>query len=257
MTIIIMNKLVIKYVSDIHLELVHNPHKYIKKIKSTNNEICILAGDIGNPYKPHYKILMDHINKNFKKSFVISGNHEYYNNNRTVEETNIYMIDYFDKYKNITFLNNDYEYYENICFIGTTLWSKITNPKYKINDTCCIKNLNINAFNALHNKCLNYLDTTLNTITSDVIVITHHLPSEKLVDKKYKIGEYSNNNQWFYSDMDDLLEKYNDKIKLWFYGHTHTPGDTTVNGVRLLCNPIGYSGENFKHDFNKTIELDF
>jgi len=41
-----------------------------------------------------------------------------------MKETNDYLIDYFQKF------DNTYEHYDNYCFIGTTLWSKITNPEY-------------------------------------------------------------------------------------------------------------------------------
>jgi len=38
------------------------------------------------------------ISKNFKKTFVISGNHEYYNKTKTIQETNEFMKEYFKKY---------------------------------------------------------------------------------------------------------------------------------------------------------------
>lgn len=43
---------------------------------------------------------MTFINVNFKKSFVIAGNHEYYKKNKknkknTIHETKLFMIDYF------------------------------------------------------------------------------------------------------------------------------------------------------------------
>lgn len=81
---------------------------------------------------------MKYINISFKHTFVISGNHEYYNGN-TIEETNDYLKEYLKQYDNISFLNNSYEIYENYYFIGTTLWSKIKNPLYETNDVHKIK----------------------------------------------------------------------------------------------------------------------
>ena len=43
-----------------------------------------LAGDIGNPYQSNYNIFMNFISKSFKKSYVIAGNHEYYNKTKTI-----------------------------------------------------------------------------------------------------------------------------------------------------------------------------
>jgi len=121
----------LRYFSDLHLEFIkpNKIEKFIKNISVNNNDICMLAGDIGNPYQSNYDIFMKFISKNFKKSFVITGNHEYYN--KKIEDTNIFLKNYFKQFSNISFLNNEIEYY---CFIGTTLWSNITNSKYKIND---------------------------------------------------------------------------------------------------------------------------
>ncbi len=127
----------------------------------------IYVGDIGNPYSKNYDIFMNHINTSFKKTFVIAGNHEYYNNFKTIGETNEYLTKYFkdNNLNNISFLNtiwklifisqktkffNTFEHYEDSCFIGTTLWSNINNPKYKISDIDSIKDLDIEKYNMIN-----------------------------------------------------------------------------------------------------------
>ena len=89
----ILQNMILRYFSDLHLEFI-KPNKierFIEKIPQGVNEICILAGDIGNPYQKNYDIFMNFINKNFKKTFVITGNHEYYNKRKTIQETNEFM----------------------------------------------------------------------------------------------------------------------------------------------------------------------
>ena len=83
----------LRYFSDLHLEFISNNKikQFIQKIPSDINNICILAGDIGNPYESKYDIFMEYMSKNFKKTFVISGNHEYYNKTKTVKETNDFL----------------------------------------------------------------------------------------------------------------------------------------------------------------------
>ena len=71
------------------------------------------------------------------------------------------------------------------------------------------------------------------------IVITHHVPSFSLIDVKYKTQNMQLYNQWFYCNMDSLIETQIDKIECWIYGHTHTPSDVKINGIPFLCNPIG------------------
>lgn len=241
----------IRYFSDLHLDLIDKEvvNYYLEKITEDEEDaICICAGDIGSPRNNNYSIFMHYISKIFKKIFVIAGNHEYYND--TIEETNDFLENFFSKFDNITFLQNNFEYYEGYCFIGTTLWSNITDPIYKINDQKKIKNFSIDDYNKLHKKCLEFLIETLKN-NNRCIIITHHIPSYKLMDDKYRTAEMDKYNQYFYSDLDYLFEDYSKKIHCWFYGHTHTPSLKQINNVLLLCNPIGYENENENINFDR------
>ena len=44
------------YLSDLHLELItdNKVDTFISQISLGVDEICVLAGDIGNPYEPNY-----------------------------------------------------------------------------------------------------------------------------------------------------------------------------------------------------------
>lgn len=246
----------LRYFSDIHLEFIkpNKIDKFIKQIPIGMDEICILAGDIGNPYQSNYDTFINFINENFKKTFIISGNHEYYNKTKTIEETNIFMENYFKKFNNITFLNNNYEIYNNYCFIGTTLWSKIIDPNYEINDMNCIPNFNYIEYNKLNKLSVEFLENTLKD-NENCIIISHHMPSEKLINIKYRTEQMMPYSQYFYSNMDNLIEINKHKIKCWIYGHTHTPSNIIINDIPFLCNPIGYPNENSKNDFNKKVDI--
>ena len=247
----------LRYLSDLHLEFIKPDQigAFIKQIPSGMNQICILAGDVGNPYESNYDIFMKFISKNFKKTFVIPGNHEYYNKTKTMHETNLFMKHYYQQFNNISFLNNNYEIYDNYCFIGTTLWSRIYDPRYKINDIRNIPDFDIFEYNRLNNLSINVLEDTLQN-NENCIVITHHVPSHTLIDKKYKTQDMQPYNQWFYCNMDKFIENNKNKIKCWIYGHTHMPSNVMIKGIPFLCNPIGYPNENSILDFQKTITLD-
>lgn len=244
----------LRYLSDIHLEFIKSNEfkNFIKKIPPGLDEICILAGDIGNPYQTNYDAFMEFISRNFKKTFVIAGNHEYYNESKTIQETNEFL--HSKKWENISFLDNTYEYYENHYFIGTTLWSKITNPQYAINDVYNIPKFDYIQYNQLNTVCVDFLENTLNN-KNNCIIITHHMPSYKLIDAKYNKPHIRNYNQWFYCDMHNFIERNKDKIKCWIYGHTHIPQNTILYDIPFLCNPIGYPNENNTNDFEKTITI--
>jgi predicted phosphohydrolase len=247
----------IRYFSDIHLEFIkpNEIENIIKNIPRSIDEICVLAGDIGNPYQSNYDMFMNFININFKKTFVIAGNHEYYNKTNTIKETNDYLKEYFAKFNNISFLNNTYEYYDNYCFIGTTLWSKISNPNVEINDVHNIPNFNYIQYNRLNMLSIDFLEDALEN-NNNCIIITHHVPSKSLIDVKYKTQQMMPYNQWFYCEMDYLIENKKDKIKCWIYGHTHTPSSNIINKIPFLCNPVGYPNENSKIDFTKNIMIE-
>ena len=247
----------IRYLSDLHLELV-KPNKIEKKIirqiTPGIDEICILAGDIGNPYKSNYDIFMKFISKNFKKTFVIAGNHEYYQKTKTIQETNEFMENYFKQFNNISFLNNTYEIYNDYCFVGTTLWSKITNLEYSQNDVSKIPHFDYIEYNRLNQLSVDFLEDTLHN-NENCIIITHHMPSSSLIDIKYKTESMLPYNQWFYCNMDELIETNRNKIKCWIYGHTHTPSSVIIDEIPFVCNPIGYPNENKIINFQSTITI--
>lgn len=245
--------MIIRYFSDLHLEFIKpkNINKFIEQINPGLDKVCVLAGDIGNPYQKNYDTFMNFINSNFKKTFVIAGNHEYYNSTKTVDETKLHLKQYFEKFNNISFLDNEIEHYEGYTFVGTTLWSNITRPKYKINDVYSIQNFNYLKYNSLNKECVSFLENTLNTHTN-CIVVTHHMPSYSLIHPKYKTTEDDKYNQWFYCDLEYLMTT---NVRCWIYGHTHMAGESTINGVRLLCNPIGYPDENDDISFDPMILL--
>ncbi len=85
----------LRYFSDLYLEFI-NPNKiqqFIRKIPYGIDEICILTGHIGNPYHEiNYDSFIKYTSKNFMKTFVISGNHEYYNKTKQKYLSFFYII---------------------------------------------------------------------------------------------------------------------------------------------------------------------
>lgn len=257
--------MLIRYLSDLHLEFIH-PSKLCNVLSKLplraslnknkiDKEVCILVGDIGNPYQPNYDSFMKYISRRFEKTFVIPGNHEYYNETETIDSTNSLLESYFKQFDNISFLNNRVERYGRYCFVGTTLWSKITDPKHKINDMYRIPKFDCTKYNQLNEKCIDFLKQSL-AQNENCVVITHHVPSFSLIDPIYKVPRMLPYSQWFCNDMDKFIDENKDKIKCWFYGHTHKSSNTLIHGIPFLCNPIGYPNENKEPDFNAHIVLE-
>ena len=76
------------------------------------------------------------------------------------------------------------------------------------------------------------------------VVITHHLPSRRLVSPRFWPGDGSDGaNGGFVGNCDDILAKTETAPALWIHGHTHDSIDTELWKTRIVCNPAGYRGE--------------
>ena len=235
---------------------VSGPVAFASSRTGPDANVLVLAGDIGNPYSENYKEFMTFVNATYPKTFVIAGNHEYYQKQHTIEETKTFMKEFFAGFPNISFLDDSMETYNGFHFIGTTLWSHISQPQYEINDVYMIPYLDHKQYNKLNKQCVEYLNKTVQELDNNCIIISHHQPSETVIDPKYMTAKMRPYNQWFYSNMDSFIQENNKKIKCWIYGHTHTPRTSVLFDVPLVCNPIGYPGENAKNDYSKTITID-
>lgn len=242
--------MLIQYVSDIHLEFMSKP----PKIKVIADVLC-LCGDIGYPFSGIYREFLIKMNTDFKKVFLIAGNHEYYKDkkhgeaNMEIINSMIQSIIVNHKLDNVTFLNNSYELYNDVLFVGTTLWSKI--PSMNMNDICLmndfkqIEGLTYDTYNLLHYKSCSFIENTLAMVKKEkfgkdikIVMMTHHLPSFNLIDEKHA---YSDTNCFYASKCDKYFVE---PIKAWIYGHTHTPNKTIINNIKFVCNPKGYPSEN-------------
>lgn len=234
----------IEIISDIHLEFYTNKKiDFSHLIKNTENaDLLILAGDIGFPENKIYENFLDYVSKEYQNIILITGNHEYYST-LLMSEIDYLIQNIVKKYDNIHFLNNKTVIINNINFIGTTMWCNVEddNNKY-INDVrkIFINDKNLLAqpkdFRKLFEENTNFIENNINQEMKN-IVITHHMPSFKCIDEKYKNGGKLNN--WFASDCEYILEK-NKNINYWICGHTHSNIDLELYNTRILCNPLGY-----------------
>jgi Icc-related predicted phosphoesterase len=84
------------------------------------------------------------------------------------------------------------------------------------------------------------------------VVIGHHAPSYQSIHEMYK-GQ-ADMNYAFCSDLDDIMVMH-DNIKLWVHGHVHNCFDYQINQTRVVCNPLGYPGEQNYFDPELIIEV--
>jgi Icc-related predicted phosphoesterase len=97
-------------------------------------------------------------------------------------------------------------------------------------------------------QCQDWLSQALNTpFDGSTVVITHFAPSLHSADPRY--GRVPGT-AGFCNALDALLPQ----AQLWLHGHLHCPSDYTLNGCRVVANPLGYAHKNEQKTF-KPIEL--
>ena len=234
--------------SDLHTEFL-TPAEQLDLFDSFPEvEGIIIAGDLST--KKYLKNNLSYLCKKYKEVIFVVGNHEFYNSSfpeidDLLEEIEENLIE------NLSFLDNSVYTYNDIKFLGGTLWFKDEplNILYEkqMNDFSYIKNLRHEVYDK-NRKTVEILE---NLIDRDSIIITHHLPSFRSVNDKYK-GYQSN--RFFVCDMEKLILKK--QPKLWIHGHTHDSCDYMIGSTRILCNPLSYPQErNKKFDNNLIIEI--
>jgi Icc-related predicted phosphoesterase len=265
----------IRIISDIHLDYFpnrvnkHNHDHIIPICEDDRDSVLVLSGDLFSPmtYAEGVDFLRG-VSDRFKRIYVVPGNHDFYH---------MCVFEGDQKWRGIMkelepyvkYLNNNYEVFEDVIFIGTTLWTNFNNGNkdimhhamYGISDYRYIykgKEL-IKPYDILdiHMKSVKFLDQRAFTEPTHLkkVVITHHAPSFKSVHPKYKKSEL---NHCFASDLDWLVEKMNPQ--LWIHGHTHTSFDYNIGKTRVICNPYGYKRvdgdlENPEFDPNFVVEI--
>ena len=242
-------------ISDIHLD---NRKKSLLfefiKIPANSSEInLIIAGDIGDPYKEKYWNFINDCSLKYKRVFFITGNHEYWNNNKTIEETDEHILKNIQS-DNLYFLNNTDHYFEkeNFRIYGTTLWTQFHEDN---RDSKFIKNFSNNERNKKNKEAYEYIKKInmynenpfndimkLNNLEYKEICVTHHLPIKELVHPKY----INFNNKFYCNDF--INEDFLNTIHMWVCGHSHTKMDFKHKACHFKLNPFGYMGEDTDYD---------
>lgn len=241
----------IQLVSDIHFEHYRNVEHsqnfdYSQIITNSENaDMLVMAGDIGFYSDEIFQKFIEYTANLYKYVLFVPGNHDYHMGHQSIGEIDNELRALFRPYGNVYFLNNESIILENINFIGTTLWCEVTNTMTPIADVSiiCPKNANElgtpSDYTEMWKKSLTFIRKTMSSSSpSDhIVVITHHLPTYKCIDKKYMgMGTMC---KWFATDCEQLMwdDPHPD---LWLCGHTHINNDLTINKTRIVTNPVGY-----------------
>lgn len=217
-------------ISDLHFTE-KNYKNFKHRVKADNLMLC---GDICSPFNLIYEEFISHCSSKYKRTFIVTGNHEYWGS--TIDSTDMKIEKISKKYNNVFYLNNKYYMLWNgkryIKIFGGTLWSFVDDNKKLSNDVKYIKRFSLEKRNKL------YLDTVNNIkkYNNFDIVMTHHMPSYKLIHSKYYNSDI---NCLYASNCDNLLSN----TRYWICGHTHEYINTRIGDTEIRINPCDKKDE--------------
>lgn len=252
----------IQYMSDLHLD-----HSNIEVDVSTA-DVVVMAGDISS--SPLFTA--DWIEKNIgleKPVIYVAGNHEY--DHHDIHEHDFSIMSALTSLPNVYFLENNSVVIDGVKFIGSTLWTGF-DAFPEMGNISAMRNLasrSISDFHTIYNgnkwftpedasglyhNARSYIFGELTKpFDGKRVVVTHFPPSRQCVHKMYR-GNLLN--PYFIANAEDLLVKSD----LWIHGHTHSTIDKSIVGVKVVCNPRGYSqffnmSENPAWNPNKIVKI--
>ncbi len=263
----------IQIASDLHLEMFPGDVSDFSAVIEPVADALCLCGDIGWPRLPLYRKLLEFASANFKQTYIIAGNHEYYDKKYSVQRTQSIIRDMCERFHNVTFLENSTAEImcggRSITVFGATFWSDTTgrNVSHAMNDYKRITydqlhepthigseivrrtRITPSATSMLHKKSADALRDLLSDTSQPVVVLTHHLPSYACIGEPHRAYEY---NCAYASNSDHFIAP---PVILWAHGHCHVCSDIVIGGVRVVSNVLGYRHETTNYSRNFVISL--
>lgn len=253
----------LQVVSDLHLEFSDI------FIANQGVDVLVLAGDIlvaekllrpNSDQGAKFRRFLEKVSKDFAHVIYIAGNHEFYGGGHFyggVEKLREYCAENFD---NVYFLEDEVNQIDDVLFIGCTLWTDMNRGdpltllhcKDGMNDYRAIKDdrrgyMPIRPQDTIerHIRSKQYIETVVANADADqkIVVVGHHTPSWQSCHEQYR-SDYLMNGA-YHNNLDEYIMDQ-PKIKLWIHGHTHVAFDYTIGETRVICNPRGYEGYDWR-----------
>jgi Icc-related predicted phosphoesterase len=250
--------------SDLHIDVNHG-HPFELPHPRPLHDAVIIAGDICQGMVEGVRFIVEQ-GLNARPVLYIGGNHEFYGRDRW-QELRAGRAE-AAKHPNIHLLERDRLVIGGVEFLGCTLWTDYTYAgaerqaaamqwaarRMSDHRVITVGNSAWSPAHALeeHLGSRAWLaDQLANGPAAGRVVITHHAPSRKSVQERYRDGLLS---AAFASDLEDLVVN----AGLWVHGHLHAPADYYLGDTRVVANPRGYIrlGEHQAFDPACTIDID-
>lgn len=240
----------VQILSDLHLEG-GSRYSFLFPFKPVG-DVVVLAGDITNAVHP--SVVESVFGNCGVPVLYVLGNHEYYRGEwpGTLDKFKIYM----ESAPNIKIMNNDSAVIDGVQFFGSTYWSDpLLQDEHAISTMIndfrgIIQNFSVKKMRDAHFYSKFCLKGAMAAARSNPdirksVVITHFAPSLKAQHPRYGVSPLTT---YFCNDEDEFVAM--EKPDLWIYGHTHDNLHFSIEDVPVVCNQLGYRGEQTGHSFD-------
>lgn len=240
----------IQFISDTHLEHEDRPI-HLEKVADT----IALLGDIGWINEESYWNFITKCSNQYKRVFILMGNHEYYN--QVLQDVDKIIETQIKKRKltNILYFHNRLLEFANVFVWGGTLWTKPSyavyttmNDAYYINEIVNNRHrkLSISKVYRMYNNAVKSIEEAIHTAKSTgkpLVVMTHHAP---LLEMN---GQFQGTSRvtGYASDLSHLFQC---PISAWICGHTHQNITCYANQIPCSANCLGYPSETLPIPYN-------
>ena len=247
--------MILRVISDLHYEFYETPRKkqqFWLKFREwagnvQPNDVLLLAGDLCTAFNstgPNraYEELLTALRGMFGQVIFVAGNHEYYGSSGSRAAV-VQRLEQIAQATGCVFLHRkSIQLSEQLAISGATLWSHI--------DSAAVASMNDfhpkNGFSARAEYIAEHLAdvawlSQLRVATPHHVILTHHLPSLKLIHPKYDKPELAALNTGFATDILPKLDLTG--VDYIFSGHTHEHVSYQANNTLCFVNPLGYPGE--------------
>ena len=238
----------IQFASDFHLEDADNCTFLKEHPIEVAGDVLVLAGDIfvQGQESPFFQDFLDWCSCNFKLTFIVPGNHEFYGG----ADIGATMQGWEKPLReNVKCMNNQSAVVGDVEFFFTTLWAHVPAEaeemvnKYMQECKSALYNgapFTAAEYKQAHAQCRNWLDSALaRSQAPRKGVVTHHCPIVA-EDPRYESNGLSTA---FVNPMEEYVAESG--VDAWIFGHTHYNGANSQRcGKTLMAtNQLGYAAK--------------
>lgn len=226
----------IAVLSDLHLEFYEDRgRRLLARLDPSGVDVLVLAGDLCSWHL--LGITFAEVCARFAQVVYVCGNHEFYGSNFSDVRTEMRAV--AARHGNLHWLDHGVATIAGQRFVGTTLWHT-PGPDderfaHNLSDFSAIEDF----ASTVEHENFRALTFLRKHVTAGDVVVTHHLPSLRCVVPKFANSML---NRFFVCDVEALIRER--RPALWVHGHTHAALDFAIGDTRIVCNPLGYPGED-------------